>query len=463
MGENNKNENVHVERQDNTYLRRPILQKKFQKALPAKQIESYLKVFGVPEQPQLNADTRTSEQKTMAKKKGDLELYKQKEEEQKQLNRQLALGLGTTAAVIGSQFTPAAPWVNAALAANSGVNLAVQHQEGTLGFNGETILNTLGLAPFGIKTGTQVGKKVQETMIPRIIEYTKNLQNRYTAPKTNLKVKPFKGDNLALVRERLANGGFDKLGIGPDDYISIPTNHPLAPLGELVNSAPVDGNVVNTNKYAFVSDFMNTTPAHVRINAREFLKQLKAVLDPTDDYIRDGNAVYNIQEKLMKSPMFGKYFKEDQKFKNSITAHEFWHAVDDVLNNINKKPLPLGKSIFDKLLKPESIQVPGMDFSTIPVRVQRYFKSHDGTELKARLTQLKNYFGIRDPHQPITVDQWNYARRHYVNDMGADNNMQQLFRAVIDPKAFLDWINPKVASTVGLTSIGTQGLISNNE
>ena len=161
--------------------------------------------------------------------------------------------------------------------------------------------------------------------------------------------------------------------------------------------------------------------------------------------------------------MFGKYFKEDQKFKNSITAHEFWHAVDDVLNNINKKPLPLGKSIFDKLLKPESIQVPGMDFSTIPVRVQRYFKSHDGTELKARLTQLKNYFGIRDPHQPITVDQWNYARRHYVNDMGADNNMQQLFRAVIDPKAFLDWINPKVASTVGLTSIGTQGLISNNE
>lgn len=151
MSKNNENENVHVERQDNTQVRRPVLQKRFQKASPAKQIESYLQIYGVPQQPVLSSDTRTPEQKEANRKAGELEIYRQKEEEQKQTNRQLALGLGTTAAVIGSQFTPAAPWVNAAIAANSGVNLAVQHQEGTLGFNTETALNTIGVTFPGFK------------------------------------------------------------------------------------------------------------------------------------------------------------------------------------------------------------------------------------------------------------------------------------------------------------------------
>lgn len=151
MGENDKNENVHVERQDNTQVRRPVLQKRVQKASPAKQIESYLKIYGVPQQPTLSADTRTPEQKETNRKAGELELYRQKEEEQKQLNRQIALGIGTTGAIIGSQFTPAAPYVNAALAAHSGINLAEQYHEGTLGFNGETALNTLGVTLPGFK------------------------------------------------------------------------------------------------------------------------------------------------------------------------------------------------------------------------------------------------------------------------------------------------------------------------
>ena len=151
MGKNNENENVHVERQDNTQVRRPILQERIYKASPAKQIESYLKIYGVPQQPVLGADTRTPEQKETNRKAGELELYRQKEKEKKQAERQLALGLGTTAAVIGSQFTPAAPYINAALATHSGINLAEQYHEGTLGFNTETALNTLGFTPYGIK------------------------------------------------------------------------------------------------------------------------------------------------------------------------------------------------------------------------------------------------------------------------------------------------------------------------
>lgn len=165
MGKNNENENVHVERQDNTRVRRPVLQKRIQKASPAKQIESYLKIHGVPQQPVISADTRTQEQKEINRKAGELELYRQKEEEQKQLNRQIALGIGATGAIIGSQFTPAAPYVNAALAAHSAANLGAQYHEGTLGFNIETSLNTLGLTPYGVKALSYITPKSSKQLL----------------------------------------------------------------------------------------------------------------------------------------------------------------------------------------------------------------------------------------------------------------------------------------------------------
>jgi hypothetical protein len=65
------------------------------------------------------------------------------------------------------------------------------------------------------------------------VDKVKSLINRYTSPKTNIKHSPFLGNNLELVKQRLANGGFDKLGIGPNDVIIIPKDHPLAPLGTL--------------------------------------------------------------------------------------------------------------------------------------------------------------------------------------------------------------------------------------
>lgn len=151
MDKNNENENVHIEQQDNTRVIRPSLQKRIQRASPAKQIESYLKIYGVPQLPVLSADTRTPKQKEINRKAGELELYRQKEEKQKQFNRQMALGIGATGAIIGSQFTPAAPWVNAALAAHSAANLGAQYHEGTLGFNTETALNTLGVTLPGFK------------------------------------------------------------------------------------------------------------------------------------------------------------------------------------------------------------------------------------------------------------------------------------------------------------------------
>jgi hypothetical protein len=57
---------------------------------------------------------------------------------------------------------------------------------------------------------------------------------------------------------------------------------------------------------------------------------------------------------------------------------------------------------------------------------------------------------------------WNYARRYYVKQIGADNNMQHMFRAVTDPKKFLDWINPRVASYIGITGLGASSINNTN-
>lgn len=311
-------------------------------------------------------------------------------------------------------------------------------------------------------------KKVFKTIANGVangVDQAKNLINRYTSPKTNIKHSPFLGNNLELVKQRLANGGFDKLGIGSNDVIIIPKDHPLAPLGTLKRHKVKKGNIT---KFSYGDD-----AEYVEINARQFLEQLDALLKSDvvdengfkqlDDKVlgKIFGASYRLDTKRMIPPVSGPAFTMNQVFNKSVDAHEFWHAVDDVLENLNKPYKPNYYKFMEQWLQPDkqkNAEIPGVDLSKIPQKIRDYFVNHKNTELRARLMQLKNYFGITDPNQPITVDQWNYARRHYVNDMGFDNNMQQMFRAVTDPQKFLDWINPKVASFTGLGLVGVQGI-----
>lgn len=87
MGKNNKNENVHVERQDNTQVRHPILQERFQKTSPTRQIQSYIETFGIPQQPQLSQNI-SSEEKEIAKGRYQEEQAKQRLKEKGQMIRE---------------------------------------------------------------------------------------------------------------------------------------------------------------------------------------------------------------------------------------------------------------------------------------------------------------------------------------------------------------------------------------
>lgn len=293
-----------------------------------------------------------------------------------------------------------------------------------------------------------------------ITEPIKNTYNRYTAPKTNIKVAPFKGDNLELIKTRLNNGGFEKLGINADDVILISNDHPLAHLGELKQFPAIK-----------MGNISLTPPPVTSINTRLFLNKLDPTLDITEDLIKDGNAFYSGSKMRYYSPLIGKMAKADVTNPKLITAHEFQHAIDHV-NLLNSKHGVAGQNntFVPKSLirlakdtdKVTSVRPPGIDLSGLPRRIRNYFVESNYNELKARFAQLRNYYGITDANQPLTLDQWNYARRHYVKDVGYDNNMQQFFRAVKDPKAFLDHMNPIVPG-IAVPAIITTKAMNNDK
>ena len=89
---------------------------------------------------------------------------------------------------------------------------------------------------------------------------------------------------------------------------------------------------------------------------------------------------------------------------------------------------------------------------------KEYFQQANGTEFKARFGQLRNLFGITNSKQPLTRQQWDWAKRNYTKLYHFDNNMTDFFNSVVDANAFLKYMNKVVpvgilGTTIGLTDI----------
>ncbi len=65
-----------------------------------------------------------------------------------------------------------------------------------------------------------------------------------------------------------------------------------------------------------------------------------------------------------------------------------------------------------------------------------------GPEAAERMSQLKNYFGMRGAEK-FTKDHLHYAKEHYVQDTGMDNSMRLFFEAITPETedAFIEMIN----------------------
>lgn len=93
----------------------------------------------------------------------------------------------------------------------------------------------------------------------------------------------------------------------------------------------------------------------------------------------------------------------------------------------------------------------GFDTGYIDKHISRpgYFSNKNGTELAARGSQLKDYYGLDDPNQEITEDMLRYAAENYVKDTKLDNNMGLFFKSITDWKEAAKWLS-KYATIAGV-------------
>lgn len=89
-----------------------------------------------------------------------------------------------------------------------------------------------------------------------------------------------------------------------------------------------------------------------------------------------------------------------------------------------------------------------------------YFTNPTSQEVAARGTQLKNYFGLKEGEQ-LTPEMYKYATRHYTSDV-ADNAMTRFFKSgnsnSPNNSLFLQWLNRNAPVIGGIT---TEGLTYN--
>lgn len=217
----------------------------------------------------------------------------------------------------------------------------------------------------------------------------------------------WQGDQLELVKKRLSNGGFDRL-------------------------EEMNGGVEYTVKQQKTADKLGVSSIREIYPERndfspEFRKRLlesKPKVGTSSEFNSSpGTGATSNRREDYYTSMFTDAPAEFQTpyAQNTAPAHEFAHFV------YNPKKVP-SIDIYD--LTPDN---PHRDY------LMMFGKPEMGTELTARGTQIKNYFGL-DKDYPVTEDMLKYAADNYVKDTGFDNVMTDFFKGIKDYKGMAKFI-----------------------
>lgn len=301
---------------------------------------------------------------------------------------------------------------------------AKKTQEGLNNLNG--FLNFTDVMGLGTGIAALLGKGVKYAGKQAIKRRLVNAANS-TSPTTSTSkfsiskevlpdyAKPnWQGDELALTKDRLANGGFDRL-------------------------QALKG---NQSKIAELQKKYGLNPRNYDYSYDDFSPEgRKALLEAQPRY---GKAI-----DFRATPDMGGLTRRAEGYFTSLfddaanrtpanvtatEAHEYSHFVFDP----------------DKLPPMDAY-----DFDKIPEKFKKYYKGdlvdkNRGMEITARGTQIKNYFGLKEG-QPITEDMLKYAAENYVKDKGVDNGMNIFFGGIKDYKKMAEWLtewSPAIATPV---------------
>lgn len=165
------------------------------------------------------------------------------------------------------------------------------------------------------------------------------------------------------------------------------------------------------------------------ISEKEAVEYLKSVED--EPMFAVGSRIYWNPDILDKGGEEIKLYLRDgfnEQSKNVMVSHE----VDHIIHTPNEKP-----------------EGNGFDFSKLSDDAREYFSYENGTEIAARGSQVKDYFGMTNDAQQITPEMLEYAKRHYIEDYGIDNNMSDFFNSITDFEKAAKWLSANASAGLG--------------
>ena len=363
-----------INRRDAIRDYRPNIPNRIRRATPAEHIQSMINIYGQSEQPTVTSDVKSPWQHQQAQEaasKGydDYMQAKKYEEGLHNLNGILTFtDYATLATGLGSLLSKGVSYAGKRLIKKE-------------------IRNAMSTSGSPIK-GSAAKFNISKESLPD-----------YAKPN-------WQGDELALTKERLANGGFDRLeqfskysgekaeqfrnatGMGYRDFYPFENDFGKTYRQYLLDSQPAKG-----------------TRADFKVN-----KEVAAFSDRTQ------NVYTTILDDVPDR------FKNPQ-YRTTTEAHEFAHFA---FNPQRRPPLDVYNP---PLTNPHREYLLGLKD-----------RNEYGTELTARGTQIKNYFGL-DKDKPITEDMLKYAADNYVKDKGFDNNMTDFFSGIKNYKEMAKWLS----------------------
>lgn len=187
----------------------------------------------------------------------------------------------------------------------------------------------------------------------------------------------WQGDGFKLVKDRLWNGGFNRL----EKYGDIPRYSPSQRV-TILNSTPKIETSATLGEQPGIGLYRETYSVN-------------------KDVLKD----YTLQQS------------------SSVKAHEMVHYM---YRPNKEQEAELAYNVRQYFKRPE-----GRD----------YFRQSRATEQTARGTQIKNYYGLNEGNQDITPAMWEYARRNYVNGINNNMTEWLNSVDERDISAFVKWLS----------------------
>lgn len=353
---------------------RPNIPNRIRKATPAEHIQSMINIYGQSEQPTVTSDAKSPwqhQQAHEAASKGydDYMQAKKYEEGLHNLNGILTFtDYATLATGLGSLL-------------NKGVSYAGKR------LIKKEIRNAMSTSGSPIK-GSAAKFNISKESLPD-----------YAKPN-------WQGDELALTKERLANGGFDRL----EQFSKYS--------GEKAEQFRNATGMGYRDFYPFENDFGKTYRQYL-LDSKP-AKGTRADFKVNEEFAAFSDRTRNIYTTILDDAP-DRY--KNPKYRTAVEAHEFAHFA---FNPQRRPPLDVYNP---------PLTNPHRDYLLGLRDLHEY-----GTELTARGTQIKNYFGL-DKDKPITEDMLKYAADNYVKDKGFDNNMTDFFSGIKNYKEMAKWLS----------------------